>query len=164
MENSMDISLKNRNKTTITSVQFCRSIQSDALRHNAAPQASLSITNSRNLLWQVEDGSHIHQVGNAIEPSHPLSSASPPALNFSQYWSLPMSQLFTWGGQNIGASTSSTVLRMNIQGWFPLGLTDLISLVSKGLSRVLSSTTIQKHQFLSVQSNSHIHTWLLERP
>ena len=78
--------------------------------------------------------------------------------------SFPMSQFFASAGQSTGASASASVLPMSIQGWFPLGLTDLISLVSKGLSRVLSSTTIQKHQFLSVQSNSHIHTWLLERP
>ena len=69
-------------------------------------------------------------------------------------------------GQSIRASAS--VLPMNIQGWFPLGLTDLISLQCKGLSRVFSSTTIQKHQFFGAQpslwSNSHIHTWLLEKP
>ena len=80
--------------------------------------------------------------------------------------SVPMSWLFASGGQSIGASAS--VLPMNIQDWFPLGLTGLISLQSKGLSRVLSSTTVQKHQFFSAQislwSNSHIHTWLLEKP
>ena len=80
--------------------------------------------------------------------------------------SFPMSQLFTSGGQSIGASAS--VLPMNIQGWFPLGLTGLISLQSKGLSRVFSSTAIWKHQFLSAQtslwSNSHTCTWLLEKP
>ena len=80
--------------------------------------------------------------------------------------SFPMSQFFASGGQSIGASAS--VLPMNIQGWFPLRLTGLISLQSKGLSRVFSSTTDQKHQFfgaqLSSQSNSHIHTWLLEKP
>ena len=69
------------------------------------------------------------------------------------------------GGQSIGASASASVLLMNILGWYPLGLTGLISLLSKGLSRVFSSTTIQKHQFFSVQpslwSSSHIHTWLL---
>ena len=74
--------------------------------------------------------------------------------------SFSMSQLFTSGGQSITVSPS--VLPMNIQGWFPLGLTDLISLQSKGLSRVFSNTTVQKHQFfgdqLSSQSNSHIHT------
>ena len=78
--------------------------------------------------------------------------------------SFPMSRLFTSGGQSIEALAS--VLPMNIQGWFPLGLTGLISLPSKGLSRVFSSTTVQKHQFFGAQaslwSNSHICTWLLE--
>ena len=73
-----------------------------------------------------------------------------------------MSWLFISGGQSIEASTSASVLPMNIQGLFPLGLTDLVSLQSKGLSRVFSSTTVQKHQFFGAQpslwSNSHIHT------
>ena len=81
--------------------------------------------------------------------------------------SFPMSWLFTSGGQCIGASTSASVLPINIQGWFPFGLTSLI-LLSKALSRVFSSTTVQKHQFFGAQpslwSNSHIHTWLLEKP
>ena len=80
--------------------------------------------------------------------------------------SFPMSWLFASGGQSIGAS--QLILRMNIQGWFPLGLTSLIFLLSKGLSGVFSSTTIQKHQFFSAQpslwSNSHICIWLLEKP
>ena len=80
----------------------------------------------------------------------------------------PMSQLFTSGGQSIEASALASVLPMNIQDSFPLGLTGLISLQSKGLSRVFSNTTVQKHQFFGVQpslgSNSHIHTWLLEKP
>ena len=78
----------------------------------------------------------------------------------------PKSQLFTSDGQSIGTSASASVLTMNIQGWFLLGLTGLISLQSKGLSRVLPNTKIQKHQFSSAKpslwSNSHIHTWLLE--
>ena len=82
--------------------------------------------------------------------------------------SFQMSQLFTSGIQSIGVSASTSVLPMNIQDWFPLGWTSLISLQSKGLSRVFCSTTVQKHQFfgtqLSSQSNSHIHTWLLEKP
>ena len=85
--------------------------------------------------------------------------------SFPASGSFTMSQLFTSGGQSIGASAS--VLLMNIQGWFPLGLTGLISLQSKGVSRVFSNTTVWKHQFLGAQlslwSNSHIHTWLLER-
>ena len=74
-----------------------------------------------------------------------------------------MSWLITSGGQSIGVSTSASILPMNIQDWFPLGWTGLISLQSKGLSRVLSNTTVQKHQ-PSLWSKSHIHTWLLEKP
>ena len=112
---------------------------------------------------------HVHWVGGTSHPSHPLSPLSPPALNLSQYQSLlQWAGSFTSGGQNIRASTSSAVLTMNIKGWFPLGLTDLISLQSKGLSRVFSNTTVQKQEFFSPQpssqSNSHIHTWLLEKP
>ena len=80
----------------------------------------------------------------------------------------PVSWLFASGGQMIGISASALVPPMNIQDWFPLGLTGLISLQSKGLSRVFSNTTVQKHQFFGAQpslwSNSHIHTWLLEKP
>ena len=80
--------------------------------------------------------------------------------------SFPVTQLFASGGQSMEASPSASVL--NIQDWFPLGWTGWISLQSKGLSRVFSNTIIQKHQFfgaqLSVQSNSHIHTWLLKKP
>ena len=76
--------------------------------------------------------------------------------------------LFTWGGQSIGVSASASLLPMNTQAWSPLGWTGWISLLSKGLSRVFSNTTVQKHQFfgtqLSSQSNSHIHTWPLEKP
>ena len=81
--------------------------------------------------------------------------------------SFPMSQLFAWGGQSIGVSASASVLPMNTQNWSALGWTGCISLQSKGLSRVFSNTTVQKHQFfgtqLSSQSNSHIHTWALEK-
>ena len=79
-----------------------------------------------------------------------------------------MSQFFESGGQSIGVSAAASVLPMNIQDWFPLGWTSLISLQSKGLSRVFSSTTIPNHQFVSTQlilwSKSHICTWLLEKP
>ena len=82
--------------------------------------------------------------------------------------SFPMSQLFASGGQSIGVSTSASVLPMNTQEWSPLGWTGWISLQSKGLSRVFSNTTVQKHQFFGAQlpseSNSHIHTWPLEKP
>ena len=111
---------------------------------------------------------HVHRVGDAIQPSHPLSSPSPPAPNPSQHQSFPMSQLFTWGSQSTGVSALASVLPMNSQDWSPLGWTSWTSLQSKGLSRVFSNTTFQKHQVfgaqLSSQSNSHIHTWPLEKP
>ena len=82
--------------------------------------------------------------------------------------SFPMSWLFISGVQSIDASVTATILPMNIQGWFPLGLTGLISLQSRGLSRVFSSTTVQKHQFFGTQpslwANCHIRTWPLEKP
>ena len=82
----------------------------------------------------------VHWVGDAIQPSHPLSSPSPPTFNLSQHQeSFPMSLLFASGGQIIGASASASVLPMNIQGWFPLVLTGLISLLSKGLLQYHSS-------------------------
>ena len=95
----------------------------------------------------------------------PFSSChqSFPASGFFQ-----ISQLFTSGGQSTGVSASTSVLPMNTQDWSPLGWTDWISLQSKGLSRVFSNTTVRKHQFfgaqLSLQSNSHIHTWPQEKP
>ena len=90
----------------------------------------------------------------------------PPSLPALE--SFPMSQLFAWGGQSIGLLASASVLPVNSQDWSPLGWTGWISLQSKGLSRVFSNTTVQKHQFfssqLSSQSNSHMHTWPLEKP
>ena len=112
---------------------------------------------------------HIHRVCDAILPSHPLSSLSPLAPNPSlASGSFPMSQLFTSGGQSIRISASTSVLPMNTQDWSPLGWTGWIFSQSKGLSRVFSNTTVQKHQFFGAQlsspSNSCIHTWLLEKP
>ena len=111
----------------------------------------------------------IHWVSDAIQPSHPLSSPSSPApKSLPASESFPMSQLFTWGGQSPGVSVLASFLPKKSQDWSPLELTGWISLQSKGLSRVFSNTTVQKHQFfdaqLSSQSNSHIHTWLLEKP
>ena len=107
----------------------------------------------------------VHQVGDAIQPSHPLFSPSPPAPNPSQHQSFPMSQLFVWGGQSTGVSALASFPPKKSQGWSPSEWTGWISLQSKGLSGVFSNTTVQKHQFfggqLSSQSNSHIHTWLL---
>ena len=109
---------------------------------------------------------HVHQVGDAIQPSHPLSSPFSYLQSFPALGSFPVSQFFVSGGQSIGASAS--VLPMNTQDWSPLRWTGWISLQSKGLSRVFSNTTVQKHQFfgaqLSLWYSSHIHTWLLEKP
>ena len=113
---------------------------------------------------------HVRWVGDAIQPSHPLSAPSPPALSlsFPASGSFQMSQVFAPGGQSIGVSASASVLPVNTQDWSPLGWTSWVSLQSKRLSRVFSSTKVQKNQFfctqLSLQSNSHIHTWLLEKP
>ena len=102
---------------------------------------------------------------------HPTISSSvvpfSPLQSFSASGSFQMSQFFASGGQSIGVSASASVLLMNIHNWFPLGLTGLISLLSKGLSRVFSNTIVQKHKFfgaqLSSQSNSHIPTWLMKK-
>ena len=103
----------------------------------------------------------------AISSSAALFSSCP--QSFPASGSFPVSQRFTSGGQGIRASASASVFPMNIQCWFPLGLTGLISLLFRGLSRVFfSSTTARKHQFFGVQPSlwfsSHIHTWLLEKP
>ena len=88
--------------------------------------------------------------------------------SFPASWSILVSHFSVSSGQSTGASDSASVLPMNVQGWFLLGLTSFISLESRGLSRVFSNTTVQNHQFfctqLSLLSNSHIYTWLLERP
>ena len=102
----------------------------------------------------------------AVSSSVTPFSSCPQSLPASG--SFPMSQLFSWSGQSIGVSASASVLPMNTQDWSPLGQTGWISLQSKGLSRVFSNTTVQKHRFfspqLSSQSNFHIHTWPLEKP
>ena len=129
----------------------------------AACQASLSITNSRSLLKLLSIESVIPS--NHLILCHPLlllPSIFPRIRVFSNESVL----CIRW--PNIGASSSTSVLSMNIQDWFPLGLTGSISLLSKGHSRVFSNTTVQKHQFFGAQpslwSYSHIHTWLLEKP
>ena len=141
--------------------------------------------------WVVSDSLRHHGLQHARPPcpspspgscsnSCPLSrwchrTISPSVIPFSSHLqsfpasgSFPMSHLFISGGQSIGASASASVLSTNIQGWFPLELTDLISFLSKGLLRVFSSITIWKLQFFStqpsLQSNSHIHTWPQEKP
>ena len=140
-----------------------------------------SVTQSYLIFWDPMDCSTPSSPSpGAGSNSHPLSQWCHPASSssvisfssclqsFPASGSFLMSQLFSSDSQSIGASTSASVLLMNIQDWFPLRLTGLISLQSKGLSRVFSNITIQKHQFFSAQlslwSNSHIHTWLLEKP
>ena len=112
---------------------------------------------------------HLHRVSDAIQPSHPLSSpfsSCPQSLPASE--SFPMSQLFAWDGQSTGVSALASFLPKKSQGSSPSEWTGWISLQSKGLSRVFSNTTVQKHQLFSAQppsqSNSHIHTWPLEKP
>ena len=132
----------------------------------AAHKASLSIANSRSLrkLMSTE----------LVKPSNHLILYCPLFLLLSVFPSIRvfasggMSLFFASGGQSIGVSVLALVLSMNTQDWSPLGWTGLISLQSKELSRVFSNTTVQKHQFfgtqLSLWSNSHIHTWLQEKP
>ena len=143
---------------------FSRSVMSDSLwpPWTAARQASLSFTISQSLLI-------LMSVESVMPSTHlilcrPFSSCP---QSFSASGSFPVPQLFVPGGQSIGASAWASVLAMNIQDWFLLGLTGLI-LLSKGLSKVFSSTPVWKHQLLfdtqpSLWSNSHICTWLLEK-
>ena len=109
---------------------------------------------------------HVCRVSGAIQPSHPLMPLYPFAFNLFQHQRLFQWVSSSYSGQRNGVSASASVLSMNSQGWFPLGLTGLISFQSKGLSRIFSSTTIQKHQYFGAQPslwpNSHIYTWLLE--
>ena len=106
---------------------------------------------------------HVHCISDAIHPSYPLTPSSPSALSFCNESLVSISD-----DQNTGASSSASVPPVNIQCWFPLRLTGLISLLSKGLSGVFSSNTVQRHQFFgvlpSLWSNSHICTWPLVRP
>ena len=107
---------------------------------------------------------NVHWVSDAIQPFCPPSTLQ----CFPASGSFPVIQFFASGGQNTIASTSALVLGMNIHDWFPLGWIGWISLQSKWLSRVFSNTTVQNHQFFSAHSslwsNSHVHTWLLEKP
>ena len=135
----------------------------DSSVRTTVPQASLSIINS----WSPPKPMSIVPV----TPSNHLILCRPLLLLssiFPSIRSFQMSQLFASGGRSIGVSASTSVLPMNTQDWSPLRWTGWISLQSKGLSRVFSNTTVQKHQFfggqLSLYSNSHIHTWLLEKP
>jgi len=157
------VSQKEKHQYSISSVQSLSRVQLFVTPWIAARQASLSITNSRSSpkLTCIEAWCHA-----AISPSVVPFSSCPQSLPASE--SFPMSQLFAWSGQSIGVSASASVLPMNTQDWSPLGWTGWIFLQSKGLSRIFSNTTVQKYQFfgaqLSSQSNSHIHTWPLEKP
>ena len=148
-----------------SSVQFSRSVVSDSLRPYESQHARPPCPSPTP---------RVHP--NPCPSSwwcHPaISSSVIPFSSCLQFFpalrSFPVSQLFAWGGQSIGVSASTSVLPMNTQDWSSLGWTGWISLQSKGLTRVFSSTTVWKHQFfsaqLSSQSNSHIHTWPLEKP
>ena len=140
------------------SVQFSRSVMSNSLR----PQSTTHSTTPRV-------HSNLHPSSQWCHPA--ISSSVVPFSSCSRTLpaseSFPMSQLFTWGGQSTGVSAFASFLPKKSQGWSS-EWTDWISLQSKGLPRVFSNTTVQKHQFFSAQlslsSNSHIHTWPLEKP
>ena len=130
----------------------------------AALQASLSITNSRVYSNSCPLSRWCHPaISSSVVPFSSCPQSLPPSIRV-----FPISQLFASGGQSIGVSALASFLPMNTQDWSPLGWTSWISLQSKGLSRVFSNTTVQKHPFFSAQpssqSNSHIHTWSLEKP
>ena len=152
------------NRWLIKAIQFNCSVMSDSLRPHESqhtrppcpsPTPEVYLNSCPSSQW-----------------CHPAISSSvipffcPQSLPASR--SFPMSQLYTRGGQSTGVSASASVLPMNTQNWSPLWWTGWIFLQSKGLSRVFSNTTIQRHQFfgaqLSSQSSSHIHTWPLEKP
>ena len=140
----------------------CSVKSTSATLRTAAHQDSLSFTISWSLLKLMSVESVMPY--NHLVLCHPLLLL--PSI-FPSIGVLSMSQFFASCGQSTRASAWAPVLPMNIQDWFPLGLTGLFSLQFKRLSRVFSNTTVQKHQFfgtqLSLQSNSNIHTWLLEK-
>ena len=153
--------LSQRNK--LSSVQSLSRVRLFATPWIAACQTSLSITISRSSLRLTSIESVMHP---ATSSSVVPFSFCPQSLPASE--SFPMSQLFAWGGQSTGVSALASFLPKNTQDLSPSEWTGWISLQSKGLSRVFSNTTVQKHQFFgaqpSSQSNSHIHTWPLEKP
>ena len=147
------------------SVQFSRSVMSDSLRtqklQHTRPPCPSPTPRVHSDSCPLSQWCHP-----AISSSVVPFSSCPQSLPASG--SFPMSQLFTRGGQSTGLSVSASLPPKNSQGWSPSEWTGWISLKSKGLLRVFSNTTVQRHQFfgtqLSSQSNSHIHTWLLEKP
>ena len=144
-------------------VQSLSHVRLFATPWTAACQASQSLTISQSLLKLMSI--ELVMSFNHLILCRPLLLL--PSI-FSIIRVLSNESVFTSGGQSIAASASASVFSSNIQDWSPLGWTGWISLRSKGLSRVFSNTTVQKHQFFSAQlclwSNSHIHTWLLEKP
>ena len=158
-------------KTTITEMKNTLVVQSLSLvwlfvtPWTAAYQASLSLAISRSLLKLMSIESVMPS--NHLILCHPFLLL-PSIFSSIRVFSKNFFQFFASGTQSIVASASALVFPMNIHSWFPLGLTGLISLLSKGLARVFSSTTAHKHQFFRAQpslwSSSHIRTWLLEKP
>ena len=152
-------------KLTFSSVQFSRSVVSDSLRPHESQRASPPCPPPTPGVYT--DSCPSSQWCHPTISSFVIPfSSCPQSLPASG--SFPVSQLFAWGGQSTRGLASTSVLPMNTQDWSPLGWTGWISLQSKGLSRVFSNTTVQKRQFfsaqLSLQSDSHIHTWPLEKP
>ena len=146
------------------SVQFSHSVVSDFLQPHVLQHSRLSCPSPTPKTYSNSCPSSRRcnpAISSFVVPFSSCLQSLPASGSF------PMSQLFAWGGQSIGVSPSTSVLPMNTQDWSSLGWTDWISLQSKGLSRVFSNTTVQKHQFfdaqLYLQSNSHIHTWPLEK-
>ena len=130
-----------------SSVQFSHWLISDSLRPHESQHASPPCSSPTPRFTQTQ----VHRISDAIQPSHPPSSPSPPAPNPAQNQSFPMSQLFAWVGKSTGVSALASLLPKKSQGWSPAEWTGWISLQSKGLSRVFSNTTVQKHQFFSAQ-------------
>ena len=165
MQNIITVNIYRLDNQEFSSVQFSHLVMSDSLwphglQHARPPCASPTLkVYSNSCLWS--------------QWCHPtISSSVIPFYSGLQYFpasgSFQISQFFESGGQSIGTSASALVLPMNIHNWFPLGWTSLISLQSKGLLRVFSNITVQKHQFFSIRlslwSNSHIHAWWPEKP
>ena len=123
------------------SVQFSSAAQSCLTLRDPTNRSTPGLPVHHHLLEFTQ--THIHRVSDAIQPSHPLSTPSPPAPNLSASGSFPMSQLFAWGGQSPGVSALGSFLPKKSQGWSPSEWTGWISLQSKGLSRVFSNTTVQ---------------------
>ena len=155
----------NSNNANKLRVQFSRSVMSDSLWPHESQHARPPCPSPTHGVYANSYPSS-RWCHSAISSSVIPFSSCPQSLPALE--SFLMSQLFASGGQSIGVSASASVLPKNTQDWSPLGWTGWTSLHSKGLSRVFSNTTVQKHQFfgtqLSLQSNSHIHTWPLEKP